>query len=215
MRLSKIQMNNMLLKSAYPHYRKARKGQAWTRKLFKKLLVNECQCGSLMVNRTSRQKCDSCKEREWRESRLRTCSCGTTFMLMDHQAGGERVCPHCREGDYVFLYDRLRLFIDNPDRYYAHTPLDFRMWKYASKGRNDVQSTSDYRDFKRNYKFVNMNKKIPTWDHVNSMTYILYHYLKGVLVTREFDGSFLEFVEYYDKYAVQFPVLPGDNQALK
>ena len=134
---------------------------------------------------------------------------------MDHQAGGERVCPHCREGDYVFLYDRLRLFIDNPDRYYAHTPLDFRMWKYASKGRNDVQSTSDYRDFKRNYKFVNMNKKIPTWDHVNSMTYILYHYLKGVLVTKQFDGSFLEFVEYYDKYAVQFPVLPGDNQALK
>lgn len=206
----------MLQKSKNPHYRSAKKGMGWARKVYKIMLLNKCPgCGELMVNRTSKQKCDKCKEREWRLSRLKVCSCGSTFMLQDHQHGGERVCPACREGDYKFVFRRISDFISNPHWYWPHINMKDRIRKFASKSRNDVQSTTDYRNFKMyDLEFQNNNQKVPTMDHINAMTYIIEHYIEGCL-SGKYKLDLDEFKDYYNKYAVQFPVSQKDNLKLR
>ena len=201
-----------------PHYSKAKKGKAWIRKVYKKMKFSACpSCGKVMINKKSNQKCDECKERERIQSRIRICaSCGNPFMLEDHQHGGERICPKCKEGDYFFVWDRLGPFIDHPHKYWPEiSDMSKRIHRFASKARNDVQSTTDYPEFKmRHISFESMKQDTPTMDHLNGMTYILKNYL-----TKVFEGSmkydFEEFKKYYKKYAVQFPVTQRHNLDLR
>lgn len=206
----------MLKKSKYPYYRPAKKGMAWARKVYKKMLINQCQCGKLMVNRTVKQKCDECKEREWRESRLRSCSaCGANFMLHDHQHGGERICEACREQDWKFLFRRISDFVLHTDEYFGNLPLDRKIHRFALKSRNDIQAVTDYRNFKMyHFKFQNNNQKTPTMDHINAMTHIIEYFIRGYF-SGKYKLDYDVFREYLLKYAVQFPVTQRDNLALR
>jgi hypothetical protein len=170
-------------------------------------------CGKPITGKA--RKCQVCKDREAEQKRIKTCECGTVFILTPDQKGLVRTCPLCREGDYKFAHRRVSDFIDNPDEYYPHIPIEGRIRKFASKSRNDVQSTSDYSSFKMSgFKFQSNNQGKPTMDHVNAMTYIIEYYIKQC-----FAGNFINtlenFKKYYDRYAVQFPVSREHNEKLR
>jgi hypothetical protein len=203
----------MLQKSEYKNYTKAAKGKAWIRKTYKKMLINKCQCGKIMVNRTSRQKCDECIEREWRLSRLRTCSCGTTFMLMDHQNGGERICPRCKNAKYEVAFNTIMTFF-NENNPLAYLNLPERIRTFSSIQRNVIQAVTDFAEFKlRHIKFQSVPYSSQTFDHVNAMTYLIENYIRECL-SDSLKKNFEYFREYLLKYAVQFRVTPSQNMAL-
>ena len=205
----------MLLKSENPNYTKAKKGMAWSRKLFKKMLINECQCGKLMICRTSKQKCDECKEREWRESRIRTCStCESSFMLMDHQHGGESVCLKCKYDKYKSaLYTIMGYF--NPYNPFEHLGVKKSLRVFSSMYRNIIQDITGYPEFKiRHIRFASVPESSETWDHVNAMTYFIQYYLK-ICLEDPTKMDFEYFVKYLHKYAVQFKVTPAQNRELE
>jgi len=206
----------MLQKSKNPNWKPARKGKAWLRKTYKRMLVNECKCGTIMVLKTASQKCDSCRERERMLSRTRDCpSCESTFMLHDHQHGTESVCPSCRESDWKFLYNRIYHFINHSEEYFPNLVWDRKVHRFALKSRNDVQSVTDYRNFKMYHlKFKNSTQRIPTMDHINAMTHIIETYIRGCISER-YQLDFENFKEYLFKYGVQFPVTQQHNLELR
>lgn len=205
----------MLKKSEYPYYRPAKKGMAWARKVYKKMLINQCECGKLMVNRTSKQKCDECKEKKKRESRLRECStCGSKFMLMDHQHGGESVCLRCKYDKYKFaLVFFLQYF--NLNNSFNHLGRNKSLRVFSSMCRNIVQDITGYPEFKiRDIRFASVPKDSETWDHVNAMTYFIQYYLQ-LCLSDPSKKDFEYFVKYLHKYAVQFKVTPEQNRRLE
>lgn len=162
--------------------------------------------------------CPVCKERKRIEKRTRKCpKLGHEFVLEENQHGGESLSREFKEGLITgFLFRRLRDFIENPMEYFPGMSLEAAIDEYALRARNDVQSTSSFPEYKVDIEFENVSRhwdKKKTYDHNNSMKYTLKHYIKMCLK----DKSYLTpeyLLEYYRKYANQFPVLQKHNQDL-
>lgn len=189
----------------------AKKGEGWIRKVYKELVFKVCKdCGEPYLG--SRQICSSCEAKRAEELRWVDCSCGERFRLEDHQNRQTRVCPICKEEDYRLFFDQiLNYFNTNP---YPRLPEDERMYKFASKERNIVQSVTGYSNFKMMYEFENVDWDVDnTWEHINSMTFLIYNFLRKCkedprLRNYEYARNYLL------KYGVQFRTSAKQNQEL-
>lgn len=190
----------------------AKKGQAWIKKTYKALKFRECKyCQSPFLG--SKHTCPACEARFAEALRWVDCSCGEKFRLEDHQNRQTRVCPKCKEEDYRFYCNRILNYFD--ENYYPRAKTEEeRMYKFASKSRNDVQSVTGYSNFKMMYFFENVDWKIHnTWEHINSMTFLTYNLLKEL--GKDKSKRNYEYIsDYLLHYGVQFRTSAEQNQAL-
>ena len=89
------------------------------------------------------------------------------------------------------------------------------MKKFATKARNDIQSTTDYAFYKMvDYKFENVNWEIDkTWEHINSMSFLIYTFLKRSIEDPK-RRNFSYCKNFLTKYGVQFRTSAQQNQDL-
>jgi hypothetical protein len=167
-------------------------------------------CDTMITGRD--RKCPACIAKEKEERRWKTCSCGITFRLEDHQGGGVRVCPRCKDQDYLMAYNTIMDFFDKPT--FLYLPLEKRIRKFSSKQRNVIQAVTDYPEFKlTQIKFKSVPHNSPTWDHINAMTYFIEKYISDCIEDpslRNFDY----FRTYLLRYACQFRVTQKQNMKL-
>jgi len=190
----------------------AKKGQSWIKKTYKILSFRECpKCSEPFLGKS--HICQSCKDAEAEAKRWKVCDCGNNFRLEDGQGGGTRVCPACKEDDYDFFFKRAVLYFNGKFFPRAKSE-DERMYKYASKSRNDIQSTTGYANFKMMYHFENVDWKVDnTWEHINSMTFLIYNFLKRCLEDPS-RKNYNYARNYLLKYGVQFRTSAAQNYAL-
>jgi len=195
-----------------PLHKNALKGEAWIRKIYRDLVFKVCKdCGEPYLG--SKQICSTCETRRAEELRWKDCECGNRFRLEDGQSRGTRVCPACKEDDYDFFYNRAIQYFNH--RFYPRAKTEEeRMYKYASKSRNDIQSTTGYANFKMMYEFENVDWRVDnTWEHINSMTFLIYNFLKRCTedpVRKNYNYA----KNYLLKYGVQFRTSAAQNYAL-
>lgn len=172
--------------------------------------LHQCSSCENMISGRER-KCQDCKDREKEAKRWKTCSCGITFRLDDHQSGGEKVCPRCKDEKFRTAHDDIMNFFDKPR--WAFLPLNERIHKTSSIRRNIIQAINgpEFKLFHIHFSKIPHNST--TWDHVNSMTYFIEKYISDCISDpskKEFDY----FKEYLLKYAIQFRVTPELNRKL-
>jgi len=169
-------------------------------------------CGKMILGRN--RKCQDCKDREKEAKRWKTCSiCGETFRLEDHQRGGNKVCPRCKNAKYMVAFKTIMLFFeeDNPLNYLGLTEA-IRI--FSSIQRNLIQAITDFPEFKLyEIKFASVPSNSQTWDHVNAMTYFIENYLRSCILDPQ-KKNFQYFRDYLLQYAIQFRVTPAQNMAL-
>jgi hypothetical protein len=210
--MAKIRLNEVKFPQSEVSLEKAKKGEGWIRKVYKELYFKACKrCNEPFLG--SKQICSKCEEEIAEELRWVECSCGEKFRLEDNQNRQTRVCPACKEEDYEFYCNRILNFFEKP--YYSRSKdKEERMYKFASKARNDVQSVTGYSNFKMHYHFENVDWKVDnTWEHINSMTFLTYNLLKTL-----YNDSSKRTKEYITDYllhfGVQFRTSANQNQSL-
>lgn len=172
--------------------------------------IKLCQCGNIISARN--KKCHECKEKEKERKRWKLCKCGFIFKLEVFQGGGNRVCPQCKNEDYLEAHDTIMLFFDKPR--YSFLPIEKRIRKFANKQRNIIQASTDYAEFKLyNINFSSVSRNSKTWDHINAMTYIIENYISEC-ISEPIKKDFSYFRGYLLKYAVQFRVTKKQNMEL-
>lgn len=191
--------------------RKAKKGQGWIKKTYKKMSFRLCQCGNPV--KSPQRTCQECKDAEAEAKRWKICSvCGEEFRLQDHQSGAVKVCPRCKDAHWKMAHDTILLF------FHPENPFDYlneaKVRKFASIQRNIIQAVTDYPEFKlRHIRFASVPRSSLTFDHINAMTYLIENYI--YMVRDDFRmAEFEEFKRYLLKYAVQFRVTPEQNMTL-
>jgi hypothetical protein len=175
--------------------------------------LHKCMSCDEMIEGKQR-KCPKCIAKEREARRWKTCSCGITFRLEDHQGGGEKICKKCKDGDYKFVFRRITDFLNCPDEYWNDLSFEKKVRKFASKSRNDIQAITDYPEFKLNHiRFASVPKNSPTWDHINAMTYFIERYIWDCIEDPS-KQNFDYFREYLLHYACQFRVTQKHNMDL-
>ena len=194
-----------------PLHKNALKGEGWIRQIYKELVFKVCKdCGEPYLG--SKQICFNCEAKRAEELRWVDCACGEKFRLEDHQNRQTRVCPKCKEEDYRLFFNQVINFF-NTNPFPRLSPED-EMYKFSSKERNIVQSTTGYSNFKMHYEFENVNWEVDnTWEHINSMTFLIFNFLKKChknpkLRNYEYARNYLL------KYGVQFRTSAKHNQDL-
>ena len=191
----------------------AGKGKAWIRKTYRSLKFTSCKdCGSPFLGRV--HKCQSCIDAEIETKRHKECTiCGEVFRLKDGQSGVTRICPDCKEEDIYWCYKRTILYFD--EEFFKRISSDTkRMERFALKARNDIQSITEYSEFKKDYVFENVDWKIDTtYDHINSMSYILSNFIKKCNENPKLK-NYEYFRNYLLKYGCQFRTSQKQNYDL-
>lgn len=169
-------------------------------------------CGKMILGRN--RKCPECTAKEKEERRWKTCSiCDSVFRLEDHQGGGNKICPRCKDAKYELAFNTIMLFFqsNNPLNY---LPMPIRIREFASSERNIIQDTTGYSEFKiTGVKFASVPSGSQTWDHVNSMTYFIENYINDCILYPS-KMTFKYFKSYLLQYAVQFRVTQAHNMSL-
>jgi hypothetical protein len=200
--------------------------------------IRYCLCGKELAGRT--KKCSECKEKESlhkclscdnmikgrdrkcpaciaiekEAKRYKTCSiCGQSFRLEDHQGGGNRVCPRCKDAKYRTAYKTIIGFFDE-DNPLSYLGLSEGIRNFSSIQRNVIQAVTDFAEFKlRHIKFSSVPGNSQTFDHVNAMTYLIEKFIRDCIHDPS-KKNFQYFRDYLLKYAVQFRVTPSQNMLL-
>ena len=204
--------NQFIFEQTKIERKNAKKGEAWIRKIYRELVFKVCKdCEEPFIG--SKQICSNCEVRRAEELRWKDCECGNRFRLDDGQSRGTRVCPACKDDDYDFFYNRAVHYFEH--KYYPRAKSeDERIYKYASKSRNDIQSTTGYSNFKMMYHFENVDWRVDnTWEHINSMTFLIYNFLKRCSEDPA-RKNYSYARNYLLKYGVQFRTSAIQNQAL-
>ena len=181
--------------------------------VYKNLFFNECtECSGPVI--APKRICQSCRDAEEEAKRWKVCTtCGESFRLEDHQSAITKICSACKEEEFYWCYERTMLYF-NKEFFNRIKDPEKKVTRFALKARNDIQSTTEYSEFKKLYKFENVDwKEDKTFDHINSMSYILSNFLKRCIENPKL-RNYNYFRNYLLKYGVQFRTSQRQNYDL-